>query len=400
MPSFILTDVAHDLWVEDFAITPADLGLSATHPWSVTKRVLHGGRREGVELIVVNNGVLSFSIIPTRGMGLWRGQFRGDRIGWDSPVTDGPVNPSFVNLMSTGGLGWLEGFDELLARAGLECNGAPYEVKTVNPDGSASHTIYGLHGKIANIPARYVAIHVGEDPPHEITVEGHVDEARLFAPHIRMITRISTTPGSNRVTVRDEFVNLQETPSELEILYHWNFGPPFLEEGSRFIAPIQTLVPRNKNAQEAIGHYDVYGGPEPGVSEQVFFLELHAGRDDGRTLAMLRNHAGDKGVVLRFATAQLPVFSLWKRTGGRREGYVTGLEPGTNYPNPRPFEKAHNRVVSLPEGGSHMAEMTLEIVDTKPGVAAIEAEVNALQAQAAPRVHKKPVEPFAAEESQ
>ena len=32
MPSFILTDVAHDLWVEDFAITPADLGLSATIP--------------------------------------------------------------------------------------------------------------------------------------------------------------------------------------------------------------------------------------------------------------------------------------------------------------------------------------------------------------------------------
>lgn len=398
MPSFILTDVAHDLWVEDFAITPAALGLSATHPWSVTKRVLHGGRREGVELIVVNNGVLSFSIIPTRGMGLWRGQFRGDRIGWDSPITDGPVNPAFVNLMSTGGLGWLEGFDELLARAGLEYNGAPYEVKTANPDGSESHTTYGLHGKIANIPALHVSVHIAEDPPHEITIEGHVDEARLFAPHIRMITRISTTPGSNRVTVRDEFVNLQETPSELEILYHWNFGPPFLEEGSRFVAPIQTLVPRNKDAQEAIGHYDVYRGPEPGGPEQVFFLELHAGSKDGRTLAMLRNHAGDKGVVLRFAKAQLPVFSLWKRTGGRREGYVTGLEPATNYPNPKPFEKAHDRVVSLPEGGSHVAETTLEILDTRPGVAAVEAEVKALQARGAPRVHERPVEPFASEE--
>ena len=125
MPSFILTDVADDLWVEDFTITPADLGLSATHPWSVTKRALHGGRREGVELIVVNNGVLAFSIVPTRGMGLWKGQFRGDRIGWDSPITDGPVNPAFVNLMSTGGLGWLEGFDELLARCGLETTAPP-----------------------------------------------------------------------------------------------------------------------------------------------------------------------------------------------------------------------------------------------------------------------------------
>lgn len=398
MPSFILTDVSHDLWVQDFAISPADLGLSGTHPWSVTKRVLHGGRREGVELVVVDNGVLSFSIIPTRGMGLWKGQFRGDRIGWTSPITDGPVNPAFVNLMSTGGLGWLEGFDELLARAGLEHNGAPYEVKTENPDGSASHTTYGLHGKIANIPARYVAVHIGEDPPHEITIEGHVDEARLFAPHIRMITRISTTAGSNRVVVRDEFVNLKETPSELEILYHWNFGPPFLEEGSRFVAPIQTLVPRNKDAQEAIGRYDLYRGPEPGGPEQVFFLDLHARPDDGRTLAMLRNHAGDKGLVLRFAKAQLPVFSLWKRTGGLREGYVTGLEPATNYPNPRPFEKARNRVVSLPEGGRYVAETTLEIVATRSDVVAVEKEVEALQARGAPRVHQKPVEPFAAED--
>ena len=60
----------------------------------------------------------------------------------------------------------------------------------MNPDGSESHTTYGLHGKIANIPAHHVAVHVGEDPPHEITIEGHADEARLIAPHIRMITRI------------------------------------------------------------------------------------------------------------------------------------------------------------------------------------------------------------------
>ena len=67
--------------------------------------------------------------------------------------------------MDWGGLGWLDGFDELLARCGLENNGAPYEVKAVNPDGSERHTTFGLHGKIANIPASYVAVHVGDEPP-------------------------------------------------------------------------------------------------------------------------------------------------------------------------------------------------------------------------------------------
>ena len=73
----------------------------------------------------------------------------------------------------------------------------------------------------------------------------------------------------------------------------------------------------------------------------MYYYEL-LGRSvsDGRTMAMLRNHAGDKGVLLRFRTDQLPAFTLWKNTAGLRDGYVTGLEPATNYPNPLPFEQA------------------------------------------------------------
>src|SRR4051794_36987312 len=109
MPSFTLTDVGRDLWVENFAIDAASVDFASPHAWSVTKRRLRGGRRDGVDLIQVNNGLFAFSIVPTRGMGLWKGHLGGDRVGWDSPVGDGPVNPSFVNLMNWGGLGWLEG---------------------------------------------------------------------------------------------------------------------------------------------------------------------------------------------------------------------------------------------------------------------------------------------------
>jgi hypothetical protein len=397
MPSFTLTDIAHDLWVEGFAITSADLELPAAPPWSVIKRTLRGGRRDGVDLIQVNNGALAFAVIPTRGMGLWRGQYQGDFVGWDSPVADGPVHPSFVNLMSGGGLGWLEGFDELLVRCGLENNGAPYEEKKIKPDGSESHTTFGLHGKIANIPAQFVAVHVAPEPPYEITVEGHVEEAKLFSPQVRMVTKISTTPGSNRVTVRDEFHNLKESRVDMQVLYHWNFGAPYLEEGSSLVVPTKAVVPRDRRAQEGMGHYDVFGAPEPGFTEQVYFFELHGESRDGRTLAVLRNHAGDKAVALRFAKSQLPAFTLWKNTSGRKEGYVTGLEPATNYPNPKPFEKAHQRVVTLPPGGRFLAETTLEVCNTKQAVADVEQEVRKLQGQGAPKVHQKPIEPFAPE---
>ena len=161
-PLSCLTDVSSEEWQESFSIDATAMGLAEAYPWSVKKHRLRGGRRDGVDLIIVDNGALRFSIVPTRGMGLWKGWYDGNRLGWDSPVTDGPVHPSLVNLAAAGGLGWLDGFDELLARCGLENNGAPFEVKTVKPDGSESNTTFGLHGKIANIPASYVAVHVGD----------------------------------------------------------------------------------------------------------------------------------------------------------------------------------------------------------------------------------------------
>jgi hypothetical protein len=400
MSTFVLADVSSDVWLESLTVDAPALGLGEDYPWSVRKHRLRGGRRDGVDLIVLDNGALRVSIVPTRGMGLWKGWYEGSPLGWESPITDGPVHPALVNLAAAGGLGWLEGFDELLARCGLENNGAPFEVMTTRADGSESRTTFGLHGKIANIPASYVAVHVGADSPHEITVEGHVQESGLFGPQIRMETRISTAPGSNILKVRDEFVNLKDQPVDMQILYHWNFGPPFLEAGARFAAPVRSLTPRDKRAQEGLARHDVFDGPRPGFTEQVYYFELHAGPGaERKTLSLLRNKAGDKAVVLRFRTDQLPAFTLWKNTAGLRDGYVTGLEPGTNYPNPRPFEQSRNRVATLPVDGRYTAEMMLEVLTTSEAVGAVETEIKRLQAQGAAKVNPRPMEPFAPEET-
>jgi hypothetical protein len=387
VPSYTLTDVARGLWVEGLALTPADLNLHAPQPWSASKQTLRGGRRDGVDLVRVHNGALEFSVCPTRGLNLWSASFRGDRVGWRSPVHDGPVNPAFVNQAMRGGLGWLQGFDELMARCGLESNGAPY----TDDDGRA----VPLHGRVSNLPAHYVEIHVEEAPPHAITVEGLVDESELFFTQLRLRSKVSTAPGSNRLTVRDEVTNLHDGPGAFELLYHWNFGPPHLDEGARFVAPARAVCPRDARAAEGIGHFDVYGPPEAGFAEQVYYLDLH-GDDDGRTLVVLRNRKGDKGVALRFSLRELPCFTLWKSTQGLREGYVTGLEPGVNFPNPKPFEESHGRVPKLDPGQWRAAETTLEVLDGPESVSKAEAEVAALR-RGEPVIHARPVEPFAPE---
>lgn len=387
MPTYLLTDAGAARYLPKFALTPKDVDAAAGPGWSIAKERLEGGRRDGVDLISVDNGMLSFQVIPTRGMNLWRARLGGLAIGWDSPVRDGPVNPAFVDAQAWGGLGWLDGFDELLARCGLDSFGPPYK------DGDRTYT---LHGRISNIPAHRVSIHVDEKPPHAITIEGRVIESRLFHTQIELTTKITTVPGSNKITVRDEFTNLRDSPSDLQILYHWNFGPPLMEEGARFVAPWKTVVPRDKAAAEGLGRFDVYGPPSPGSAEMVYFFELIGG-DEGKTLALLRNRKGDAGIALRFSTAQLPGFTLWKNQGGLKEGYVTGLEPGSGYPNPKPYEAARKRVRSLAPGETATAEIVLEVATSAAAVSALEAEIKAITGETNPTIYPKPVEPFASE---
>src|SRR5262245_12169018 len=90
-----LTDVHGDLCLESFAAGNDTPRRPPPHDWSTRKRTLRGGLRDGVDLIEVHNGALSFSVLPTRGMSLWRGDYHGLALGWNAPLV-GPVHPKFV----------------------------------------------------------------------------------------------------------------------------------------------------------------------------------------------------------------------------------------------------------------------------------------------------------------
>ena len=380
MQSWTLTDVEKHIWQDHFQLNSIGLGLIADVPWSITKSTLHGGLAEGVDVVNINNGALSFSVLPTRGMGIWRGEYQGLQLGWQSPVT-GPVHPAFINLHDWGGLGWLQGFDEWIVRCGLSSLGSPCQ------DGDAALT---LHGRIANLPASKVEIQVTAGNPPELSILGVVDEGMLFFPQLRLVSRISTVVGSNRFTISDEITNLRGVDAEFEILYHCNFGRPFLEEGARLAAPSREVAPRTDEDAQDVDTYDVYEQPTAGKAEQVYWHELNA-NDDGATLVMLRNAAGDKGAVLRFDKRQLPYFVQWKNTAAEEDGYVTGLEPGTNLANAKPFERASERIQTLAPGESHRVEIVVEVCASADAVQAVEAEIAELQAGVAATVHPAPI---------
>ncbi len=371
--SVILTDTSRDIYEETYFLSASHLGRYPEEKWKVHKKRLKGGKQDGVDIIELDNGIFSFTIIPTRGMNILSASYREISIGWKSPVKE-IVHPSFINPDGRGGLGWLEGFNEWLARCGLESFGAPGPDTITDNQGNKKDILLTLHGRISNIPASRFGINVSQRKPSSITVWGEVYEASMFGPNLKLTTSIATYANSNTITVTDTVQNLASTPQEFELLYHTNFGPPLLEEGSRFIAPVKKIIPVNERAKEGLKRYHVYNKPAAGFIEQCYLFEMKSSKK-GLTTVLLTNRNKDIASSITYSIKELPCFTLWKSTGALSDGYVTGLEPGTNYPLPRKVEREEGRLLKLRPGQKKTFNLNFSMHAGKKEVRALSQKV-------------------------
>lgn len=385
-----LTDVENEVYVEEWSISSSDLNVG--EGWRIKKRRLRGGPSDGVDVVTVDNGVLSFTVVPTRGMSIWKGECQGLPIGWCSPVRR-LVNPCFIDLEERRGLGWLRGFNEWIVRCGLESFGASGIDVVRDNMGNEVEVLLPLHGRIANTPASLVTAKVGLNPPFELSVEGIVYESSMLGPNLKLKTSIVTTPGSRTIKILDVIQNMRGVSDEMQILYHCNYGKPLLEEGAQLLAPVKRVAPRDEEAAKGIDSFNLTGPPEKGFIERVYFMELLEDAE-GYTEAMFVNRSLDKAVSHRFSAKSLPFFTFWKNTAAEEDGYVVGLEPGTGFPNTRNFERKHGRVVKLGPGERYSIELNVSLLLGRTEVEEAISRIEAIKMGAEPIICRKPIKEF------
>jgi hypothetical protein len=354
--------------------------MTAIASCRITRSRLHDGRSEGVELVEIDNGVLRVLLLPQRGMGIWKVFLGNVEFGWQSPVS-GPVHPMYVPIHDATGLGWLEGFDELLCRCGLQSIGPPVF-------DASGRLLHGLHGGIANLPAEGLEIR-RDDATGQVDVVGVVREARFHHQLLRMTSTLTLRPSEAAFEVRDEVTNLSSAPTFCQLLYHYNVGLPLLGEGAEVVAPIAELAPRDARAAEGVASWSSVGPPQARFAEQVYYARLLAA-SDGATRVLLKGPLGRSGTSLRFNVDELPCFVVWKNSAEVRDGYVVGIEPGTSFPNPRPFEVEQGRGVALEPGASRRFSLRCEFHGREQDVRAAQGAVEALRRGADPAVSPRP----------
>ena len=256
-----LTDVEHDVWLDAFHTGSAELGVATPQPWSVRKRTLRGGPRDGVDLIEVDNGALKFCrpadprhgtlarrpSAACRSAGRHRSSGRCIRSSSTRPgaaVSAG--SPASTNGCAAAGCRRPVRPATTTARRSPCTAGSPTRRPTASkwPSSASRRTRFRSSARSR--------------------------KAGLFSPRLRLTTTYTTRPGSNRLTIHDVVENCSGRPAEMQLLYHCNNGPPLLGEGSRVRVPVREVTPLTAWAAKGVKTWDTFAGPVAGFAEQVY----------------------------------------------------------------------------------------------------------------------------------
>lgn len=275
------------------------------------------GPARGMQVVNVRTGAgLACQVLTDRGMGLGEASIGGIPINWLSAV--GPMAPCYYNPT---GSGWLQSFGGgLMTSCGLTNVGAATTVDGVE---------VGLHGRLSHLPAREVAVQRRWiDDRFVIDVCGVVRDAIVMGTALELRRTYRFVVGENGFRITDEIANMGASAAPLFLLYHFNFGYPFLSETAELDvvpSPLTTSV-RDPSQTADIPGWRHMTAPVAGVAERVFYHRL--AKQAETTEVRLGNVIGDRrlSMTMRLPTAELGCLVEWKMMGER--DYVLGIEPG------------------------------------------------------------------------
>jgi hypothetical protein len=305
--------------------------------YGVRRMVCDEGKAKGSSVYEVRNGSgLCFDVLADSGLDLGQLSYRGINISWlgkpgmVSPYSFFPVENEFNNTFSGG----------MMYTCGLLNTGE------ANTD---KGQFMPEHGRYHTLSAAEVCAGFSQEEG-SIVLTGKITQGQLFAHNLELRRKITSPIGQDTITVEDVLYNNTADKAEYMILYHCNFGFPFLDESLKLQLPECTLVaPGNdfsKNGE--INLRCEFTPPVDGYDERVFFHDV-PGKDNRAQLKAINANL-KIGVSLEWSTDTLPHLIEWKSM--RSSDYVLGLEPSTNHVIGRKRAREAGSLLSIPPFGS------------------------------------------------
>lgn len=307
--------------------------------YSVTRTRMDEGRGNGsVVYRVATGGCLQYEVLADNGMDLGSVTYRGYNLtflgksGLVAPTGYLPLGIEFNHTFNGG----------LCYTCGLMNVGDPCE-----DEGE----LHPLHGRFHFQSADQLSGFVDNDM---ITVSGRVREGTLFGENLEVHRSIFSPVGSSEIILRDTIINHRDTAQPFMLLYHCNFGYPFLSPALSIIPPKSVqIAPVDTFSQQQIEHCLNIIEPESERPEEVYAYDLD--RTEKTACIQLENSELNIGVEMRWNTDVLPIMMQWRSM--RCGDYVMGIEPSANYVYGRKRARQENTLSCIPPYSSVKTEL-------------------------------------------
>lgn len=320
---------------------------------------VHEGRANGLRAVEVKNDDIRYLVLADKCLDVAALEYKGINISFTSkPGLNGR------NQFDTHGEEALRSImGGLFFTCGLQNICGPCETDGVE---------YPMHGRIRTTPAEHLcadAYWEGDD--YVLEVKGEMREAHLFGANLVLRRTIRSVYGSGKIEIIDEVENQTAEEADLMLMYHCNFGYPFLQPGTRLVLPSRSVKGREAWSQEHLGCWETATEPTEGETEYVYLHEL-AGDENGNSFAALVNDALGFGVRLDFDRKVQPYFMEWMsmKTGD----YVIGLEPSNSSVYGRKYHEKEGTMHRIAPFAKETYHLSFTILKDAAAIAATEAD--------------------------
>jgi hypothetical protein len=322
------------------------------------------GPSRGVRLVEFRTGTgFTFEVAVDRGMDVGRAEYRGASLAWIPPTL--LAAPWFFEDQA--GFGWLRSaLGGLNNTCGLVHIGNPEtaDVRRYNFPARPEER-YGVHDRAAMIPAELLSIgERWEGNALAMEAVGRVTQAQAYGENLVLTRTYRAELGRSGFIMEDLVENRGFLPAEHMLLYHFNIGFPFVDDGAELVAPF-TGKPKllfGKADLEDRNSWQRFIAPQQDWIQQTFEHDLAPDREGRVHVAIVNPRLGDggTGVAVTYDKGAMPRYIEWRMMG---EGqYAVGIEPCTNGFGRAAVEAAGELIVLKP-GESRRYRTELAILD-------------------------------------
>ena len=273
---------------------------------------LEEGAQRGTRAADIDTGLLHFCIVLDRGMDISLTKYKGFNI--THLTENGEIHPSFYESKGNEWARIL--FGGMVTTCGLT---------NLGPPGKDKNEDLGLHGRYSALPARRIRNDSGwNENEYDIILEGQMDETVQMGYKIRLNRKISCRAGTAEIHIQDVVSNVGTCDTPFNILYHINFGFPFLDKKTRLLVQSGECIPFDEYSRIKIAERFEMEAPQAGVKEQNYLYPVIQD-EDKNGLALVINDRVGFGVYIQTSGDTLPYFCEWKMMDER--DYVLAVEP-------------------------------------------------------------------------